>query len=302
MASYTWRDVQADDLGALADLAAACRAADGPASVAEPGYAALLAAPATALTCAVAADNTPIAVGWVQVQAAQARIGGWVHPQHRRQGLGNGVLGWAEAQAGILGATDRLIIRNETLTDSSAALYTQAGYGCDFAEHWLQRDLRAPLPAVATPVPTVPWSATTAPQFFAAYHAAFQTRPGFIAPSAEEWISEYADDPEFRPDLSLVALAEGAPVGFVAAGVLPLPDGGPTVGWVSQIGVAPAARGRGVATQLLTTVMTAFAREGFTDLGLHVNANNLNAIALYTRLGFQPVGQRAKYSKATKQH
>ncbi|MDQ2805385.1 MAG: GNAT family N-acetyltransferase [Chloroflexota bacterium] len=298
MQNYTWRAVQADDLGVLADLDAACRTADGPASVPEPAYAALLGAPATTLTCAVTADDTPVAVGWVQGQAAQARIGGRVHPQHRRRGLGNGMLRWAEAQASSLGAPSRLIIRNETLTDSSAALYTQAGYQCDFAEHWLQRDLRGALPETAAPLPTVPWSADSAPQFFAAYSAAFQTRPGFVAPPAAEWISDNADDPEFRPDLSLVALAAGGPVGFVTAGVVPLPAGGPTVGWVSQIGVDPAWRGRGVATGLLAAVMAAFAHAGFSDLGLHVNANNANAIALYTRLGFQPIGQRAKYSKA----
>jgi len=298
MQDYTWRTVQDSDLLALAALDAACHAADGPASVAEPTYAALRAAPATSLICATAGDDAPVAVGWVQEQGAQARSGGRVHPDHRRRGLGSHVLRWAEAQATGWDGPRRLIIRNEAFTAGSAALYTQAGYGCDFVEHWLQRDVRLTPPEVAAPVPTVPWSSATAPQFFAAYCAAFQTRPGFVAPPAEEWISDYADDPEFRPDLSRLALAAGAPVGFVTAGVLPLPAGGQSVGWVSQIGVAPAWRGRGVAVQLLAAVMAAFAHEGFAALGLHVNANNPNAIALYVRLGFQPVGRRAKYAKA----
>ncbi len=301
MEAYTWRAVQAADLAALADLDRACRAADGPASVPEPAYATLLTAPATALICAVRRDTAaPVAVGWVQVEGAQARSGGRVQPDQRRKRLGTAVLRWAEAQAGTLGEVRRLIIRNEAFSDGSAALYAQAGYSCDFVEQWMQRDLRAALPTVTQPLPTVPWSAATAPQFFAVYRAAFQTRPGFVAPPAAEWIRDYADDPEFRPDLSLVALAADAPVGFVTAGVLPPPDGGPSLGWVSQVGVAPAWRGRGVAAGLLVAVMTAFAREGLADLGLHVNTNNGNAGALYTRLGFQPVGRRAKYAKAVR--
>jgi ribosomal protein S18 acetylase RimI-like enzyme len=44
--------------------------------------------------------------------------------------------------------------------------------------------------------------------------------------------------------------------------------------------------------------MEALKREGFGDLGLHVNVDNPGAIRVYEQLGFRLIGQRAAYSKA----
>src|SRR5690242_9257650 len=87
--AYTWRPVTAAGLPALTALDAACRVVDGPASVPDPTYAVLLTAPNTTLLCAERGDdpNHLAAVGWVQVNEGQARLGGKVHPDHRRKGL-----------------------------------------------------------------------------------------------------------------------------------------------------------------------------------------------------------------------
>lgn len=303
MEAYTWRPVTEADLSALAALDAACRIVDGPASVPEPTYAALLVASGTTLLGATGQEHPGhfAAAGWVQVNGAQARLGGKVHPDQRREGLGTHVLRWGEAQAMALDPPERLIIRNEVMTDGSAALYAHEGYIRDFAEHWMQRDLADPLPTIAAPVATEPWTEANADAFFAAYDAAFSTRrsPGAPPPDRAEWIAEYAGDPDFRPDLSLLARAAGGqPVGFIAAGVLPIADLGQTVGWISQVGSDPAWRGRGVAAALIAAVLAAFRREGFAAAGLHVNVDNPGAIQLYERLGFRYMGLRAKYSKA----
>jgi ribosomal protein S18 acetylase RimI-like enzyme len=304
MENYHWRPIQDTDLAALAELDAACRAEDGPASVGEPSYETLLGASHTALLGATReGDPQIVAVGWVQVNGAQARLGGRVHPAVRRQGLGTHLLRWSETQAGALGTPATLVIRNEALNKGSAALYAQEGYARDFTENWMQnwmqRPLRDPVPAPVLPLPTVTWTAETAPQFYAAYYTSFATRrrPDTPAPPAEEWIAAYADDPDFRPDLSLLALDGDRPVGFIAAGVLHLPHTDQPVGWVSQVGVDPAWRGRGLGAALMGVVLAGFQREGFAVVGLHVNIDNPNAIALYERLGFQLVGRRAKYSK-----
>ena len=299
---YTWRPVTEADLPALAALDAACRVVDGPASVPDPAYAALLTAPHTTLLCAErdASPNHLAAVGWVQVNEGQARLGGKVHPDHRRRGLGTHLLRRSELAAQAIGQPVTLIIRNEVMTEGSAALYAQEGYTRDFAERWMQRDLADPLPTIPAPVATESWSEANADAFFAAYAAAFSTRrrPGTPPPDRAEWIADYADDPDFRPDLSLLARAgDGQPVGFIAAGVLPIADLGQTVGWISQVGSDPAWRGRGVAAALIVAVLAAFQREGFAAVGLHVNVDNPGAIQVYERLGFQQVGLRAKYSK-----
>jgi mycothiol synthase len=300
--AYTWRPVTEADLPALDALDAACRVVDGPASVPDPTYAVLLTAPNTTLLCAERGDdpNHLAAVGWVQVNEGQARLGGKVHPDHRRKGLGTHLLRRSELAARAVGQPRTLIIRNEVMTDGSAALYAQEGYTRDFAEHWMQRDLADPLPTIPAPVATEPWTEANADAFFAAYDAAFSTRraPGAPPPDRAEWIAEYTGDPDFRPDLSLLARAAGGqPVGFIAAGVLPIADLGQTVGWISQVGSDPAWRGRGVAAALIAAVLAAFQREGFAAVGLHVNVDNPGAVQLYERLGFQYMGLRAKYSK-----
>jgi mycothiol synthase len=302
METYNWRPVTEADFPALAALDAACRIVDGPASVPDPSYAALLTAPNTTLLCAARGDgpNHLAAVGWVQGNAGQARLGGKVHPDHRRRGLGTHLLRRSELAARAAGQPGTLIIRNEVMTDGSAALYAQEGYTRDFAERWMQRDLGDPLPTIPAPVATESWTPANADAFFAAYDAAFSTRrrPGAPPPDRAEWIADYADDPDFRPDLSLLARAgDGPPVGFIAAGVLPIADLGQTVGWISQVGSDPAWRGRGVGAALIVAVLAAFQQEGVAAIGLHVNVDNPGAIQLYERLGFRQVGLRAKYSK-----
>src|SRR6476469_6981903 len=142
MEVYHWRPIEESDLPALAALHAACLAADGPASVPDPDYAVLLAAPATALLCATPGDGPELAAaGWVRVSGARARLGGRVHPGHRRRRLGTHLLHWGAALAQMLGQPDTLTIRNEALTAGSQALYAQEGYTCNFIEQWwMQRD------------------------------------------------------------------------------------------------------------------------------------------------------------------
>lgn len=299
MPAYTWRPLTWDDLPALAALDQAVRAADGPISVHDPAWDHLLPDEATALIGAVPEEGAGLAAaGWVQAQGEHARIGGAVHPAHRRRGLGSELLRWAAAEAPGLGHPTHLIIRNEGLTPDAAALYTNAGYALDFAELWMEHRGAAPdVPAPA--LPSEPWTSTTAPLFYRAYCASFATRPRFHPHSEEVWIADYADDPDFRPDVSRVVLAENEPVAFLAAALMHLPAG-ETVGWVAQVGVAPAWRGRGhgIGGGLIAEMIRAFQREGTATSGLHVNRNNAEGIGLYTRLGFRRVGERARYSRA----
>jgi mycothiol synthase len=303
LSDYTWRAAQETDLPALENLDAACRQADGPASVTWSTYRDLLAAPGLPILCATHNLTGPqiVAAGWAQDKGERVRLWGKVHPEHRRKRLGTHLLRWTEAHAVALGNTTDVVILNEAFNEGSAALYLQEGYTCDFVENWMQRDLREPLPSFAQALPSVTWTEENAMLFFEAYSESFKTRrrPGSPPPIADEWIKGYVEDADFRPDLSLLAHADGKPVGFITAGVMNIKDLGQTVGWISQIGVHLAWRGRGTAAGLLTAVMHSFKREGFDTGGLHVNVDNSGAIQLYEQLGFKLVGQRAKYSKST---
>jgi ribosomal-protein-alanine N-acetyltransferase len=61
------------------------------------------------------------------------------------------------------------------------------------------------------------------------------------------------------------------------------------------IAVAPAARGKGIGSALLTSHLAALAAEGAKSLFLEVEADNRAALALYRRFDFRQVGERKAY-------
>ena len=129
------------------------------------------------------------------------------------------------------------------------------------------------------------WTAEVAPRFFAVYQAAFRERPGFPGEPAEEWISDVADDEEFRPGWSVLAEVPGiGDAGFVTG----------AVGWIVQVGVLPAARGKGLGAALVRESLGRMVADGAVEAWLDVNVNNA-AINLYRRLGFRVDGRRARY-------
>jgi ribosomal protein S18 acetylase RimI-like enzyme len=61
----------------------------------------------------------------------------------------------------------------------------------------------------------------------------------------------------------------------------------PTVGHITQLSVAPEARGRGVGFELLRRSMEAFRAHGCSAVSLTVTSSNRSAIELYHQVGFQ---------------
>ncbi|HEX9039080.1 MAG TPA: GNAT family N-acetyltransferase [Ktedonobacterales bacterium] len=193
--------------------------------------------------------------------------------------------------------TDRIAI--EDLTDELAATYTAQGYTLAFTEDVMRRDVRdtRDLPEATLPggVSLAAWKPGTAPSFFAAYAAAFADRPGFPGWSQERWVEWTSDDPDFRPDLSWVALAPPGPVGFItccldARGETPL-------GFIIQTGTRPDWRGRGLAGALVARALWGFREDGRTAVLLDVNTNNPGARRLYERLGFVAIRRRGVFTR-----
>jgi ribosomal-protein-alanine N-acetyltransferase len=67
---------------------------------------------------------------------------------------------------------------------------------------------------------------------------------------------------------------------------------------VLSLGVTPAARRRGVGSQLLAAALDEARRRGATVMFLEVGEGNSPAIALYKRHGFNQVGCRKAYYRA----
>ena len=66
---------------------------------------------------------------------------------------------------------------------------------------------------------------------------------------------------------------------------------------LGQIGVLPTARGRGLASAVITEVLRAAAAAGCETAGLDVDSGNVTgAPALYERLGFRTIRSQVSWS------
>ena len=71
---------------------------------------------------------------------------------------------------------------------------------------------------------------------------------------------------------------------------------------ITNVCTAPAARGMGVATMMLTALMDAGKSRGVTEFFLEVREGNVPARSLYTKLGFEEIGLRKNYYEEPKEH
>ncbi|MEV4637150.1 N-acetyltransferase [Actinoplanes sp. NPDC049548] len=218
-----------------------------------------------------------------------ATFAGLVDPEFRSRGLGGRLLDWGLTEAARLGGA--VTVETESLTARSRQLFAGRGLRQVFAEDVLRFDLGARgVPEVAWPSGTTvrEWSDADAERFFRVYDAAFRERPGFPGWSAAQWIADVVDDDEFRPGWSLLASVPGlGDAGFVTA----------AVGWIVQVGVVPAARGRGLGAALVTEALRRMRSNGAEEAWLDVNVDN-PAAGLYRRLGFEDRGRRARFQLA----
>ena len=297
-----WRPISAEDSDRLAELDAACRATDGDDPISDALPAALAGVKDIAWNTLGAETSAGklVAAGWVDPSGKLGiTTAGKVHPDFRRQGLGNRLLEWAECRAIELlqsGNSSQLVITNEALSEGAQRLYLARDYTLGMEEEMRVGDLTRPFPGGGFPegINLASWSPDTAIQFYQAYCHSFQDRPGFPFPSADDWINGNNEFDGFRPTLSVLARYSEEPVGFLTADVYS------GLGWISQVGVVPAWRRKGLAKALMIEALHRFSNEGFTQAALHVNVNNLAAINLYASLGFPVRLKRARFVKEIK--
>jgi mycothiol synthase len=300
-AGLAWRTLQPDDVDAVAGLLAAALEIDGglpfaaDAAFLQPRY---LPSPPGLAVGAFAKAGHLVAAGAVRPdpsdEAYRAIIVGQVHPDERGKGIGTALLRWGMAAGRALLADCSpdlprgLVVATEGLTDAAARLYERSGFVQEFAEDVMRRDLAAALPEAPFPpgITVIAWMPKRAGAFFEAYQDAFRDRPGFPGWTQEEWVEWIAGDDDFRPAMSLLARSGDEPVGFAVC----------DEAWIAQIGVRPGWRGHGLGAALLAEVMRRFRAEGCDEVSLGVNVNNPTAARLYTRLGFEVVGRRARWA------
>ncbi len=130
------------------------------------------------------------------------------------------------------------------------------------------------------------WGQADPARFYAVYQAAFRERPRFPGWPQARWIDWISQDEDFRPEWTLLATLDGADAAFIVS---------EASGWITQMGVVPSARGKGIGARLIAEVVEQMRSAGQVTITLNVNINNLHATALYRRLGFTHAGRRARY-------
>ena len=121
---------------------------------------------------------------------------------------------------------------------------------------------------------------------------AFSNQYGWTPTPFEEWWRQWVDREGSDPRLSFVAVAGDELVG-AALNVERL-----GMGWIVDLGVREAWRGRGIGAALVEHSMAEFRRRGYAQGSLNVDPENeTGAMRLYEKLGFEVNRDYAIYEK-----
>lgn len=221
---------------------------------------------------------------------------GRLRPDQRGQGVGRALLRWLLARGEEIhaerepGETARLAVGVPERMASLESLVRRAGFR---AERWY-RQMQRPLTDLPEPrkvpgVALVPFGWNRDDEVRRAHNAAFTEHHGSAERDSGTWQSMFTGQRSFRPELSVLAIEDGAVVGYVLAHVFEADTAATGVKETNfgQIGVLPHARGRGLASALVTAALRAGAEQDCKRAGLEVDtANVTGALRLYESLGF----------------
>lgn len=231
-----------------------------------------------------------------------AYFDGGVDQRRLRQGLGTQVMLTLEelaerkhrAEFPQLPAEFRLSVPASRI--GTAALASQFGY-----ESWryfftLERDLQQPIEQSGEVDGLLirPYTADDAEPARLARNAAFADHWGSLQTSPERWQANLIGSSAFRPEHSFVAECAGEPerglAGFVFAEEFEADRQarGYRVGYIALVGTVREARGRGLASALLSHQLRSLADGGFRMAELNVDADSpTGAGRIYARAGFR---------------
>jgi mycothiol synthase len=267
-------------------------------------------------TTAVFDDDRMVATG-VLVARDEAdpvhamRYEGGVHPAYRGRGLGAALLEWAVRQAVPLHA-DRFDGRPPTVQcgfpvsdDAAAALFAQHGFTPVRYFHAMTRALdRDGLPPVRVPegLEIVPYRVDLDERARVAKNEAFRDHWDVTPTPPDAWRSRFTG-PDFRPQLSPLALdtATGQIVGIIVTHERAAETAvtGRRDAHLNNVGTLPEARGRGVATALLATMLRAAHDHGYATASLQVDSENpTGALGVYEKSGFAVIDTWVTYARA----
>jgi mycothiol synthase len=232
---------------------------------------------------------------------------GRVHPGWRGRGVGRGLLAWQLERGAELHATRhpeapaRLTATVYTSQTSLEALLRRAGLEQVRWFFHMERPLTGlPDRRVLPDVQLVPFSWDRDEDVRHAHNAAFTEHYGSSERDVVSWGVMFTGMRAFRPDLSVLALLDGAVVGYALAYVHESSTrvSGARQCYFGQIGVVPQARGRGLSKAVIIEALHVAAAHDCRTAGLEVdNENSAGALGLYESLGFATTHTQVSWSR-----
>ncbi|MFC4242385.1 GNAT family N-acetyltransferase [Gryllotalpicola reticulitermitis] len=232
-------------------------------------------------------------------------LNGAIDPAVRGRGLGRQLLQWQRGRGQQQLAASDLALPGWILSwqpahnESAVALARLLGFRPVRYSDTLTRDLTKPItPHEPDPaIRIVPWTPSLSAATLDAHRAAFRDHWG-SQPTGEETWSGLLDGPFIRHDLTFLAVPVDDPenvVGYAVTSVFEhdFESQGYTSSYLDLLGTRSAWRGRGIASALLSRVLTATKTAGLERVVLDVDSENpTGAVGLYVAQGFEPNDDR----------
>lgn len=225
------------------------------------------------------------------------RLDGRVHPDLRGRGVGRALVDWQLARSAELHRARRPEWGARFALGVTAAHRRLErlviGLGLQPVQYYfsMKRSLTG-LPGVPAieGVHLVPYDWARDDEMRQIHNACFVDHFGSAERDGYAWQTFFTGQRAFRPEISRLAVADGAVLGYA----LVYEHGADTAAtgvreaYFGQIGVLPAARGRGIATAAVAAALHAAAADGAQRAGLTVDSHNTTgALRLYESLGFE---------------
>ena len=319
LAGLTDRPLTRDDLPAVAALFAAAERVDGTGEhhdahdLAEYWFAPYVEVERD--TRVVLDGDDVVAVGTAIApptfrDAYAVHLEGRVHPDRRGAGVGRALLDWQLTRGREIHAErhpeapGRLTVLAQDSISGQEGLLRHAGLE---PVRWFQHMSRSltDLPASrdVDRVELVAFDWVRDEQVRHAHNAAFTEHYGSSERDRASWESMFTGQRAFRPDLSVLATGGGAGDGDVLGYVLAYVHAADTAAtgkvdaYYGQIGVVPAARGRGLSKAVIAAALQAAADAGCDSASLEVDTDNVSeAQGLYRAMGFEVVRTQVSWS------
>jgi mycothiol synthase len=242
-------------------------------------------------------------VGWATAMAPptfrdtyRVDLEGRVHPAWRGRGVGRALLAWQLTRGAEVHeqrhpeADATLSVAAYTSMPSLEALLRRAGLEQDRWFFLMQRPLdELPAAPAVDGVEFVPFAWDRDDEVRRAHNLAFTEHHGSSERDELSWRTWFTGQRAFRPELSVLALTGEAVSAYVLSYVFEADTAATGVQEVGlgQIGVLPAARGRGLAKATIARALRAAAEAGCGRASLQVDSANVTgALGLYEGLGF----------------